>query len=65
MGADFLKQQSAEQLDQGWDLQPTYAVEERPSCVARLAKTIGYLLLIGFLLFVAYICVTVVLAGSI
>jgi hypothetical protein len=39
-------------------------VEGRPSCVARLAKDALYLLAIGVILVVAYVCVTAFFAGS-
>jgi hypothetical protein len=64
IGADWLRQQSAEPLEQPRVVQPTFAVEERPSCVARLAKGALYLMLIGVILVIAYVCVTAVFAGS-
>lgn len=62
-GADWLKQQSAGELQQEWEPQPISAMEEKPSCVARLAKTLFYLVLIGVVLVVAYVCVIAVLGG--
>jgi TolA-binding protein len=64
IGAAWLRQQSAQPLERPWDRQPTYAVEGRPSCVARLAKDALYLLAIGVILVVAYVCVTAFFARS-
>jgi hypothetical protein len=64
LGTDWLRRQSAEPLEQPRVVQPTFAVDESPSCLARLAKGALYLLLIGVILVVAYVCVTAVFAGS-
>ncbi len=65
VGADWLKRQSAGQLQQQeWTPPPTYAAEQSPSCLARLAKGFLYLLLVTVVLVVAYVCLSLALGGS-
>ena len=50
IGTDWLKRQSAGELQQEWEPQPIYEMEDNPSCLARLAKTLFYLVIIGLVL---------------
>jgi hypothetical protein len=64
MGADWLKKQRPSGLEEEPGLQPSYAVDEGPSCIGRLARTFFYLLVIVVVLFLAYACLSTALGSS-